>query len=117
MQLRVNSLRRQQTERSSEYEDILRRDLFLAARCLGDCEAVEPLLAREVAGELVAICLDRQGKGEYASLRQLASATVGLLRHGEAGNEAVRLLLAALKDGDWQVRSAVWEALNRLVQA
>ena len=78
---------------------------------------MEPLLAREIAGELVAICLNQNDKGEYAPLRQLASATVCLLRHGEAGNEAVRLLLAALKDEDSSVRSAAAGALGTSSEA
>ena len=43
----------------SEYEDILRRDLLLTARCLGACVHIEPTLAREIADALTAICLNR----------------------------------------------------------
>jgi HEAT repeat protein/predicted phosphodiesterase len=100
----------------SDYEEILRRDLLLAARCLGDCTAVEPTLRQEVATELVAICLNRVGRREYEGLRQRVMSTMATFRSGEVSTEVLPLLLAALKDRNKNVRSAAAEALGTMGQ-
>lgn len=93
----------------SLYEDILRRDLFLAARCLGDCVGIEPTLAREVAEELVGICLNRDIRAEHIPLLELARRMLYEVRGSELGKEAVSLLLTVLKDTNPFVRErAAW---------
>ena len=97
----------------SEYEDILHRDLLLTARCLGDCADIESTLAREIADELTAICLNRTVKGPYEPLRKRILATLSGLASGEIGQGMQNQLLDALRDQDWNVR---WNAASALGQ-
>ena len=101
----------------SEYEDILRRDFLLAARCLGDCAKIEPTLAREMADELMALCLDRSTKGNYAPLQKRVLAILLDLASGEIGQAMQRQLLAALIDKAGFVRENAATALGQLGQA
>lgn len=100
----------------SLYEEILRRDLLLAARCIGDCTGVEPSLARDVANELVDIILNRNGKGVFQPLVDKARDMLGAVRGSLLGTEAWPLLLNAFKDELWTVREAAASALGTLGQ-
>ena len=101
----------------SEYEDILRRDLMLAARCLGDCEAIEPILARQIADELTDICLNRSFRHNYDPLRRRVYVTLPALDSSEIGLEMLRQLRSALQDERWAVRGRAATALGQVGQA
>ena len=98
----------------SAHEAILRRDLLLTSLCLGDCAPIEPTLAREVMEELLAICLNHNGKGFYEPLRRRVHVTLPALKSGEIGQEMQRQLLTALQDENWAVRGRAAISLGRL---
>lgn len=103
--------------RCSKYDRYLQRDLLLAARCLSDCEAVEPMLEADIVGELLEICLYRNGMCRMDPLVQRARKILRLLRNTQAGTRAQMLLAKALNDRSGFVRMAAAKALEKLEQA
>ena len=99
------------------HEEFLRRDLLLTARCLGDCAAIEPTLAREITDKLTNVCLNHNDRGNYFGLRQRAYATLPALASGEVGQEIQRRFLFALQDNNNNIRENAILALGRLGQA
>lgn len=130
---------------SSRFEDILHRDLFLAARCLGDCASPDPDLSRDVAKRLVDLHFsgDEYGSDRIVAALSCLQATEGATRIaerllesikdenpsvrwsaaqvlGEVGTAAPQVLdalVGALKDEDYSVRRSAVKALGRLGHA
>ncbi len=96
----------------SEYEDILHRDLFLAARCIGDCVGVDASLAREVSAAVVSIALRSNPSGALDTLVLAAREGLRALGDTEAGTVAQDALVDASRHGDPNVRSAALRALG-----
>jgi predicted NACHT family NTPase len=102
-------------EESSPLEQVLHRDLALAARCLGDCEAVDPNLAAEVGGRIAAVLVDPSQGARISPLRTLLCESAhGLTLHGSGERALLIPLLSALKDENSGVRREAAEALRAL---
>ena len=98
----------------SAYEKVLRRDLLMAANCIGDSAAVEPPLAREVAEELVAITLNLNSKAIPSFFVRNAQDTLVSLRSSDIGSQATALLIAKLEDVDSTIRTISAQTLGRI---
>ena len=98
----------------SQYEDVLHRDLLLAAQCIGDCVTIEQGLRRQVVERLVRLYLDSAGAGKYVTLRERIAEALNYLRNSEAANEAAEMALAALRDEKDDVRRSAAAALGEL---
>jgi len=77
-------------ESGSEYEDVLRRDLFLAARCLGDGVRADRELRGEIVNLLCKLYFDSKSPG---SLREDIRKTFGPLGNTAACDDLVEALL------------------------
>jgi len=97
---------------ASQYEDILRRDLFLAARCIRDCNSVDPALAKTVAEEMVAICLNVDDKGRATPLMARAKEVLAATPGSAVHILALTSLIAASKDEDSTIRRVAIHALG-----
>ncbi len=100
----------------SEHEDILHRDLLLAARCLGDCEAHDAALGAAAADALVPMCLQPRHFNEAKPLADAAAEALAALRHTPAGQRALQALLGAMHDESRLVRQAAAQALGSVGQ-
>lgn len=100
----------------SQYEEILRRDLLLAAHCLGDCAATEPTLSEEVTSVLVEIALNRDNQGGFEGLRKVAASALSSLACGEASAGIQERLLEALQDEEVHMRGIAAAALGQIGQ-
>jgi len=98
-------------ESGSEYEDVLRRDLFLAARCLGEGVRADRELREEIVDLLRKLYFDSKSPG---SLREDIRKTFGLLGNTAARDDLVEALLERLSAADGAVRSAAARALGAL---
>jgi len=98
----------------SLYEDVLHRDLLLAAKCIGDCAEVEVGLRQQVVKNLVDLYLEDKGAGKYVPLRERVIASLEYFVGSEAGGDAANFLLAALRDESAAVRSNAAGALGKI---
>ncbi len=96
----------------SAYEDILYRDFFLAARCIGDCVAVEASLARMVGDRLAEMSMGRRRAAVAWGTCEAARQSIAALRATETGAFALNALLVALKGREPAVRYAAAGALG-----
>jgi HEAT repeat protein/energy-coupling factor transporter ATP-binding protein EcfA2 len=95
------------------YDDILHRDLLMAARCLADDVDVSYDLRRRILDELSHLWRTTR----YEKLRQETVETLVAMRGSACEGEVVRALLGALRDEDSDVRwNAAW-ALSELGEA
>ncbi len=90
---------------SPEEDDLLRRRLFLAGRCLGEATKVAPGLRTEIRNALLQIWREGYRKQREEAIQALA------VRPDE---ETVAYFLAALEDENAGVRWRAAEALGRL---
>ncbi|HMZ79945.1 MAG TPA: HEAT repeat domain-containing protein [Acidobacteriota bacterium] len=98
----------------SLHKDILHRDLLLAVRCIGDCEAVEPRFRKEVIERVLQILFDVTRIGVYRPLQNRILTTLESLHGCDACGDAVPIVLELLCDEDRTVRGRAAEALGRL---
>jgi len=96
--LRTAILAQPETEefKQSAYEDLLSRDLMLAARCLGDCEGPDVALMRDVTDRLLEIALARNERGNISPLRRQATSALRALN--QVDGEVLAALLAVWQD-------------------
>lgn len=112
----VNEFVRQILEAGSPYEQVLHRDLLLAARCLADDVSVSRDLARRIFDQLNAVFSTSLGP-----LNARIGAVIGEMGGSRLAPEAVKLLLQKTRDPNKHVRSTAVQALgvfaeNRLTQ-
>jgi HEAT repeat protein len=101
-------------------EPILHRDLFFAARCIGDCINPDVPLAKEVAQKLVAIYVDYKGLGRPSPVRQRVEVALRALKNTEGAEEAIRLFVHHYNSStrsEEAVRRRVVEGVGRLGRA
>ena len=104
----------------SRLESILHRDLFFAARCIGDCVNPDAMLAKEVARELVEIYVDYKALGRPNPVRRRVEEALRALRNTAGADEAIRLLIQAFISSDRDeeaVRRRVIEGIGRFASA
>jgi len=100
-------------EVGSPYQDILHRDLLLAARCLADDVPLALALRRRILDGLFALWRTTR----YQKLREEVTGVLAEMQGSAAGPQVVAFLLAALKDEREWVRGQAAEALGQLGQA
>lgn len=94
----------------SAYEEILHRDLLLAARCLADDVAVDYPLRREILDRL----FDLWHNTDFAKLRQDIEHILAAMGGTASATEVVRRLIGALEDPDPGVRARAARLLGRM---
>jgi hypothetical protein len=95
----------------SPYEEILRRDLLFAVRCLGD-QDVSVGLQEQLIGKLVECWLDPEGAGKYRPLEQNVERIARALRDSPADVTLRERLFSALGDESESVRGSAADALR-----
>lgn len=98
-------------ESDNEYEDVLHRDLLLAARCLGDSVRVDRDLRGEIVERLCKIYFDSKSAW---SLRADIRKAFALLGGSTACDDLVEILLERMSDADWSVRAEAARALGEM---
>jgi HEAT repeats/NACHT domain/HEAT repeat len=98
-------------ESDDEYEDVLHRDLFLAARCLGDSVRVDRELRGEIVNRLCKLYFDSKSPW---SLHEDIRKTFALLGGATACDDLVEILLERLSDADEAVRAAAAIAIGAM---
>jgi hypothetical protein len=98
-------------EADNEYEDVLHRDLFWAARCLGDNVRVYPELREEIVNRLCDLYFNWKSP---RSLREDIRRIFALLGGTAAGDDLVEVLLKLSSDNKRAVRSAAAGALKAM---
>lgn len=96
--------------RPSVYEDLLHRDLLLAAQCIGDCAAVETGMRRTTVKKLIDLYFSDRGGLKYQPLREKIIEKFIGLGGSDAEKELVEALVEAVKtDAEAEVRCrAAW---------
>jgi HEAT repeats/HEAT repeat len=97
----------------SHDEEILHRDLFLVARCLGDCETVEPELALRVTNSVLDL-LREIGPFNFKWASHADDALVSLHKHTISAEVIETRLLELLKTPEPNVRAAAAELCRDL---
>jgi HEAT repeat protein len=96
-------------ESGSELEDVLHRDLFLTARCLGDGVRVDRELRREIVNRLCKLYFDSKSP---SSLHVDIRNTFALLGGTTACDDLMEILLERLSDADGERRAAAAYAIG-----
>ncbi|MEK7831703.1 MAG: HEAT repeat domain-containing protein, partial [Acidobacteriota bacterium] len=107
--LAEGELAEQQGFKPSEYEDILHRDLFLAARCLADDVPVYPELRQQIVNRLCELYFDPKSPW---SLKEDIRQSFALLGGSNATDDLIEILLGRINDSEAYVRSAAARALG-----
>ncbi len=95
----------------SEYEDILHRDLFLAARCLADDVPVYPELHRQIVNRLCELYFNPLSPSPLMNdIRQ----SFALIAGSNAADDLSEILLERIGDASGSVRSAAASALGAM---
>jgi predicted Zn-dependent protease len=94
-----------------KFDDVIHRDLFLAARCLADNVSVKEPLQMEITKRLSVLA--SIGQWHYWSLRIYAIKTLGTLRDDKHACDALLKLAQAKKQTD-NAQSFAVEALSQL---
>jgi HEAT repeat protein len=97
----------------SEYEDILHRDLLLAARCLGDEVRVDADLRRTILTQLLELYFNSQSP---SALCEDIGKSFARLGSTAARTELLEALTKRLSATDGDIRAAAARALGRLGQ-
>ena len=100
-------------EAQSEYEDILHRDLLLAARCLADDVRVDAELRRTILDELLEIYFSPQSP---PSLTKDISQALPRFGGTSVQPDLLATLTERLAATEWSVRDAATWALGRMGQ-
>lgn len=95
----------------SVYEFELRRDLTLAARCIGDCATIDSELVRHIGEELTDICLNDKRKALCEEQMNQAAKALRNLRNTSAYPDVMVRLRTGLNHGDEFVRMAAISAV------
>ena len=98
---------------NSPYDDLLHRDLLMAARCLADDVDVSYDLRHRIIEDLFA----HWHMTRYEKLRQEMMEAFVAMRGSACEDEVVGDLLAALRDEEWPVRRRAASVLSKLGQA
>ncbi|MCX7840301.1 MAG: HEAT repeat domain-containing protein, partial [Anaerolineae bacterium] len=98
----------------SPYEEILCRDLLLALQAMGDCASVDAQLCNNAVQQAVAIYLGRDPRGRFEPLRDRILDVLSNARGSPVTQQAVPLLIAALRDEDANVRERAAYALGEI---
>jgi HEAT repeat protein len=93
----------------SEYEDVLHRDLLLAARVLANDVRVDPEMRREIVRRLAELYFSPQSPW---ALQKDIRQTFAELAGTQANDDAVEVLESCLTDSDEQVRESAVLALG-----
>jgi len=93
--------------------DLLRLDLFLAARCLADDVRVEATLRHELVAETIDLAMN----GPFAKLREEAENIVAAWRDTASEKDVTQILLAALQADGISTRIRAIELLGKLGSA
>lgn len=101
-------------EAGSEYEDILHRDLLLAARCLGDDIRVDPDLRRKIVASLIKLYFDQNSPD---GLKEDVLKMFGRLGGTAAEPDLLDGLTRRLSNSSSDVRSAAARALGQIGEA
>ena len=109
--LAEGELAQQQGFKPSEYEDILHRDLFLAARCLADDVPVYPELRQQIVNRLCELYFDPK---THDSLTEGIRQSFALLGGSKATDDLIEVLLGRLTDSEKSVRSAAVRELGAM---
>ena len=110
-QFRATRFVRAILESDNEYEDVLHRDLFLAARCLGDGVRVDREFREEVVNRLGKLYFDSKSPW---SLREDIRKAFALFGGTTACDDLVEILLERLSAAEGDVRSAAARALGAM---
>jgi len=95
----------------SEYENILHRDLLMAARCLADDVRVDAEVRRAISGKLLKLYFDFKLPGALGEdIRQVFAR----LRGTTVEKDVLEILIERFTDSDENVRGAAAEALRNL---
>ncbi len=98
-------------ESDNAYEDALHRDLFLAARCLGDGVRVDREFRGEIVNRLCKLYFD--SKSPWTLCKDILK-TFTLLGGATACDDLVEILLERLSATEWSVRTEAASALGAL---
>jgi HEAT repeat protein len=98
----------------SLYEDVLHRDLLLAAQCVADCATIEPDFRRSVMQHLAALYFDPLGCGTFMSLQEKVEKIFGYFKDTEALREAADVALAKITAPEERTRKQAIYALADL---
>jgi hypothetical protein len=101
-------------EAGSDYEDILRRDLLMAARCLGDDVRVEPPLRNEIVSKLIDLYFKSDSP---ESLREDIRKAFSQLVETPAESGVIESLADRLTASYGNVRYAAASALGQMGEA
>ena len=93
-----------------KFDDVIHRDLFLAARCLADGVKVGESLQNEITDQLIELANERQPR--YQSLRADAIQSLGMLGDEKRAKDCL-LGLAKDASADPQVRQMAVEAIEK----
>ncbi len=94
-----------------KFDDVIHRDLFLAARCLADSVNVHEPLQDEIVNKLLKFALDMHP--QYHSLRTDSIEALGTLRGNVRAGKSLLGLAQDAKEADWVRRDAA-QALGQL---
>jgi HEAT repeat protein len=100
----------------SKYEEILRRDLFRAVRCLSECKIIEPTLAADIADALITICLDGEDWNDPSPLRGKAWDHLAYVKTNTIGTLVFAQTQRALSDERLSVQLNAAKALGQAGQ-
>ena len=100
--------------RPSPFEDLLRRDLFFAARLLGAGAEARPAITGEIVRDLMALWLngDRDSIGRYTLIFDAARQVLSQLDGTQAARRALGIALEALGDKDEHRRAFAADAVT-----
>jgi hypothetical protein len=97
-----------------QFDDVIHRNLFLAAQCLADGISIRERLCNDVVDALLDFA--RAEPPKYVSLQDDAIVALGTLRGNVRAGEGL-LALAQDEKVDWWVRHAAAQALGKLGRA
>lgn len=95
----------------SEYENILHRDLLLAARCLADDVRIDAIVRRGIVEKLLKLVFAKRSPSALQEDLQQVFARLGGV---SAGKDIVQALVRCLADAEWNVRQATVETFGQL---
>ena len=91
-------------------EEILKKHILLAGRCLGEIGGIGGKVEEEIVSELLELAL----RSDFDILREEASKVLAALCDSPSYEKIVASCLSALKDKEWLVRWSAAGALGRL---
>ncbi|MBI4489855.1 MAG: HEAT repeat domain-containing protein, partial [Deltaproteobacteria bacterium] len=92
------------------YEEILKKHILLAGKCLGEIGGIGGKVEDEIVADLLELAL----RSDFDTLRAEASKVLAALRDSPSCEKIVACCLSALKDEHESVRGSAAEVLGRL---